>query len=63
LTEVHAQIEEAGIGWVPLGVAGGDRLMVDGLVDVSLADATAAWAGALPQTLGDNAKPDGNGPG
>jgi phosphoribosylformylglycinamidine synthase len=58
LEEVQAQVEAAGIGWVRLGVAGGDRLVVDGLLDVSLADATAAWNGALPQTLGDNAVAD-----
>jgi phosphoribosylformylglycinamidine synthase len=53
LAEVQAQVAEAGLGWVRLGLAGGDRLVVDGLVDISLADATAAWKGALPQTLGE----------
>jgi phosphoribosylformylglycinamidine synthase len=62
LEEVQAQTEAAGIGWVRLGVAGGDRLVVDGLMDLSLADATAAWNGALPQTLGDNAIADRAGP-
>jgi phosphoribosylformylglycinamidine synthase len=55
LAAVQTQVEEARIGWVRLGVAGGDRLVVDGLLDVSLADASAAWACALPQSLGDNA--------
>jgi phosphoribosylformylglycinamidine synthase len=62
LDQVQAQVEAAGIGWVGLGVAGGDRLVVAGLLDVSLADATAAWNGALPQTLGDNAIAAGTGP-
>jgi len=35
-----------------LGQAGGDRLVVDGLVDVALADAVDAWRDALPRALG-----------
>jgi hypothetical protein len=35
-----------------LGDAGGDRMVVDGLLDVPLAEATAAWRGRLPDLLG-----------
>jgi phosphoribosylformylglycinamidine synthase len=49
---VTGRLEAAGIGWVGLGTAGGDRLVVDGLVDVSVADAEGAWRGALPGALG-----------
>jgi phosphoribosylformylglycinamidine synthase len=39
-------------GGVVVGEAGGDRLVVEGLVDVALADAVAAWRGRLPEALG-----------
>jgi phosphoribosylformylglycinamidine synthase II len=42
----------AGVPATPLGTAGGDRLVVDGLLDVAVADATAAWKGTLPAALG-----------
>jgi phosphoribosylformylglycinamidine synthase subunit PurL len=32
----------------PLGTGGGDRIVVEGLLDVAVAEATAAWKGALP---------------
>jgi hypothetical protein len=35
-----------------IGTAGGDRLVVEGVVDVTLADAVAAWRGRLPDLLG-----------
>ena len=49
---VTARCAAVGLPVSPLGTAGGDRLVVDGLVDVALADATAAWRGALPAALG-----------
>jgi phosphoribosylformylglycinamidine synthase subunit PurL len=52
LAEVQARAAAAGLGVVEIGRAGGDRLVVDGLVDVSLAEARAAWLGALPEALG-----------
>ena len=42
----------AGVAVSELGVAGGDRLVVEGLVDVSLAEAVEAWSSALPSALG-----------
>jgi phosphoribosylformylglycinamidine synthase len=38
----------AGVPVTALGTAGGDRLVVEGLVDVAVADAIAAWRSALP---------------
>ncbi|HUJ67646.1 MAG TPA: AIR synthase-related protein, partial [Acidimicrobiales bacterium] len=51
-SELERRAEAAGLGFVPLGRAGGDRLVVAGLVDVALAAAEAAWRGALPAALG-----------
>jgi hypothetical protein len=33
-------------------VAGGDRIVVDGAVDLDVADAIEAWRTALPRALG-----------
>jgi len=52
LAEVQARIEAAGIGHVRLGQSGGDRLVVDGLLDIALGEALAAWRDALPAALG-----------
>jgi phosphoribosylformylglycinamidine synthase II len=49
---VTAAAEAAGVGWTDLGTAGGDRLVVDGLVDVALDAATTSWRTALPKALG-----------
>ena len=49
--EVVRRATEAGVPSSSLGDAGGDRLVVDGLVDVSVADATAAWRDAIPKAL------------
>ena len=43
---------EAGIAVGQLGVAGGDRLVIDGLLDVGVADAIEASRTALPRLLG-----------
>jgi phosphoribosylformylglycinamidine synthase len=50
--EVLARAAAAGVVARILGQPGGDRLVVEGLVDVSVADATAAWRDALPGALG-----------
>jgi phosphoribosylformylglycinamidine synthase len=49
---VRAQADAAGVSAVMLGRAGGDRLVVEGLLDVSLVDAVTAWKGALPEAMG-----------
>jgi phosphoribosylformylglycinamidine synthase II len=46
------RVGAVGLHWRDLGAAGGDRLVVDGLVDVTLADAGAAWRSPLPDALG-----------
>jgi phosphoribosylformylglycinamidine synthase subunit PurL len=52
LAELQRRCRAAGVDAVVVGDAGGDRLAVEGLVDVALADAVAAWRGRLPQLLG-----------
>jgi len=50
--EVLARAAAAGIHARIMGHPGGDRLVVDGLLDLSVAEATAAWRDALPDALG-----------
>jgi phosphoribosylformylglycinamidine synthase subunit PurL len=52
LTTVLNVFEQAGVPTSRIGVAGGDRITVKGLLDVALADAEAAWSGRLPDALG-----------
>jgi phosphoribosylformylglycinamidine synthase len=49
---VVAAAAEVGVPAQRIGTAGGDRLVVEGLLDVPLADAVAAYRGRLPQALG-----------
>ena len=49
--ELIARAADAQLGAWVLGSAGGDRLVVDGLVDVSLDEATTAWRDRLPALL------------
>jgi phosphoribosylformylglycinamidine synthase II len=53
--ELVAAAAGAGVGAVVLGVTGGDRVVVEGLVDLAVAEITAARAGALPHALGRSA--------
>jgi phosphoribosylformylglycinamidine synthase len=46
--EVRRRAGDAGVGVVDLGEAGGDRLVVDGLVDLPVAEVAAAWRDLLP---------------
>jgi phosphoribosylformylglycinamidine synthase len=52
LVEVHRRAEQAGVPARVLGAAGGSRLVVDGLVDVSLAVARERWRRHLPDVFG-----------
>jgi phosphoribosylformylglycinamidine synthase len=52
LDEVWSWLRSAGIAGARLGVGGGDRLIVEGLLDLSLEEAGAAWRDALPAALG-----------
>ena len=49
-TELIARAAEAGVGFRVLGSTGGDRVVVDGLVDLGVAEAAAAWR-RLPSLL------------
>ena len=49
--------QAAGVAATRLGTAGGDRLVVEGLLDVALADAVAAWRGRLPDAIGSGRDP------
>jgi phosphoribosylformylglycinamidine (FGAM) synthase-like enzyme len=46
------RVDAAGLVWQDLGAAGGDRLVVAGLVDIALGDARTPWRAALPDALG-----------
>jgi len=51
--ELLSRSADAGVGFRVLGTAGGDRISIDGLVDLDLAEATAVWRGRLPDLLDD----------
>ena len=50
--EVTARAGAAGVALHELGVADGDRVVFDGLLDLALADAVAAWRDRLPMAFG-----------
>jgi phosphoribosylformylglycinamidine synthase len=50
--ELRRRANAAGVPLRRLGEAGGDRLVVEGLVDLGLAKATERWRAALPALLG-----------
>ncbi len=52
LTSVLNVLDDAGVPSARIGVAGGDRLSVKDLFDVSLGDAVEAWRSRLPNALG-----------
>jgi phosphoribosylformylglycinamidine synthase II len=52
VAEVLAAADAAGVPAVQLGSVEGDALVVEGLLDVPLGDAVAAWQGRLPQAFG-----------
>jgi phosphoribosylformylglycinamidine synthase subunit PurL len=49
--ELVSKAAEAGVGFRVLGTTEGDRVVVEGLIDISVADATAAWRDKLPSLL------------
>jgi len=54
--EIVALIEQAGVPVMFLGEVGGDRLVVDGLLDVGLEAARRRFLGVLPSALGHGAR-------
>ncbi|MGI8752794.1 MAG: phosphoribosylformylglycinamidine synthase subunit PurL [Acidimicrobiales bacterium] len=51
LDDLTARAAIARLAVVDLGVAGGDRLIIEGSMDLSLDEARGAWRSALPQVL------------
>ena len=49
---VQGYADDRGVPVTRLGQAGGDRLVVEGLIDVGLDEAVAAWRNRLPDALG-----------
>jgi phosphoribosylformylglycinamidine synthase len=52
LRELHRRHVDAGVDGLLLGTAGGDRLVVDGMVDIALDDAISTWRDRIPDALG-----------
>ena len=51
LDGVLGRATAAGVATVALGEAGGDRLVIEGLVDRGVQEAVEAWRGAIPRSL------------
>jgi phosphoribosylformylglycinamidine synthase subunit PurL len=51
VADVERRCGEAGVPAVDLGTAGGDRLVIDGLVDLAVADVAAAERDTLPAAM------------
>jgi phosphoribosylformylglycinamidine (FGAM) synthase-like enzyme len=51
VAQVSARAGAAGGAAIGIGVSGGDLLEVDGLLRLTLAEATARWRGALPEAI------------
>jgi phosphoribosylformylglycinamidine synthase len=49
---VQRAAETAGVRVTELGTTGGDALVVDGLLDLGLAEARAVWTATLPALFG-----------
>ena len=49
---VLARARHAGVAARVLGTVGGDRVVVDGLLDLDVERVTAAWRDAIPAALG-----------
>ncbi|MGB6058955.1 MAG: phosphoribosylformylglycinamidine synthase subunit PurL [Microthrixaceae bacterium] len=51
-------LDASGVEWESLGRAGGDRLTVQGQLDISLGVAQGQWTGTLPDALGSGTVQD-----
>jgi phosphoribosylformylglycinamidine synthase len=52
LAHIERRAAAAGVATTRLGVAGGDRIKVKGLIDIGLDDARTTWRDRLPDALG-----------
>jgi phosphoribosylformylglycinamidine (FGAM) synthase-like enzyme len=52
LSEVLTRAADAGVPARDIGMTGGPRLVVDGVFDVALSDASHAWRDAIPALIG-----------
>jgi phosphoribosylformylglycinamidine synthase II len=52
LAEVARRADAAGVSLAHLGTAGGDRLVVDGVLDLGVAQLAGTWRDALPASMG-----------
>jgi phosphoribosylformylglycinamidine synthase len=52
VAELHRRHNEAGVSAAIIGKASGDRLVIAGVFDIALANATSAWRDRLPTALG-----------
>jgi phosphoribosylformylglycinamidine synthase len=52
VAEILTRAADGGVAVAEIGESGGDRLIADGVFDVSLAGATHAWRDAIPAALG-----------
>jgi phosphoribosylformylglycinamidine synthase len=50
--QVRQRADQAGVPVTVLGTAGGERFVVDGLVDLSVPEMVEVWRTALPKALG-----------
>jgi phosphoribosylformylglycinamidine synthase len=51
VAEIGERAAAAGVAVTELGDAGGDRLVVDGVLDLAVADVVAAWRDRLPAAV------------
>jgi phosphoribosylformylglycinamidine (FGAM) synthase-like enzyme len=51
--EILDQAQAAGVPARLIGAAGGERIVVRGLLDLAVSDAVEAWRVALPGALGE----------
>jgi phosphoribosylformylglycinamidine synthase len=58
LTTVESVCAEADVPFARIGVAGGDRLSVKGLLDLPLTDLRASWDRTIPAALGSGTAQD-----
>jgi phosphoribosylformylglycinamidine synthase len=54
LDEVLSRAADAGVAARDAGVTGGDRLVVEGVLDVALSDASTTWRDAIPSLVGSD---------